>query len=101
MGKIIKSNGEILDYTPKNKNGEFSLEELNSVVGGYIEMVRCIDGKNFMILNEDGKAMQLPINHKATELYCGNSLVDFILGDVVICNAKEAGMSFNNDISEE
>ena len=101
MGKIIKSNGEILDYTPKKKNGEFSLEELNSVVGRYIEMVSCIDGKNFMIINEDGKSMQLPINHKATELYCGNSFIDFIVGDVVICNAIEAGMNFNNDNSEE
>lgn len=101
MGKIIKTNGEILDYTPKNKSGEFSLKELNSVVGGYIEVVRCLDNKNFLIINEDGKSMNLDVNHKATELYCGNRLVDFIVGDVVLCNAKEAGMNFNNDNSEE
>jgi hypothetical protein len=101
MGKIIKTNGEIIDFSPKEKNGEFSLEELQSVVGGYIELVRCLDGKNFMIINEDGKGLKLPINHKATEIYSGNRLVDFIVGDVVLCNSIEAGMNFNNDNSEE
>jgi len=96
MGKIIKSNGEIIDYFPKNKT-EFSLEELSSVVNGHIEIVATMDNKQYLILNEGGKLNDLPINHKATEIYCGNKIVDYIVGDVVLCTPKEAGMEYAQD----
>jgi len=99
MGKIIKTNGEITDYFPTNKI-EFSLEELSSAVGGHIEIVTTMDEKHYMILNEEGKLNDLPINHKATEMFSGNKngFRDMIVGDVVLCTSKEAGMEYNNEI---
>ena len=41
-----------------------------------------------MVINEEGKINDLPLNEKATELYI-YSESDFILGDVLICNENE------------
>ncbi len=86
MATLIKSNGEEKNVLPKN-NKDFTLEELQKYVGGLIEIVRTKDGKP-MIINEEGKINDLPINYKATELYPYNKY-DFIVGDVLICSDNE------------
>ena len=86
MATLIKTNGEELNVSPKNEK-DFSLDELQKFVGGLIEVVRTKDNK-IMVINEEGKVNELPINDKATDLYRYNEF-DFIVGDVLICNENE------------
>ena len=67
------------------KNGEdYSLEELQGFVGGYIEIVRLAEGQ-LMVVNEEGKLLGLPLNRIATVIYqdCGHN--DAILGNALVC----------------
>ena len=86
MATLIKSSGEEINVSPSNKKG-FGLDELQKYVGGLIEIVRTKDNKP-MIINEEGKINDLPINQKATEIYPYNEY-DFIVGDVLICQEDE------------
>jgi len=86
MAILIKSNGEEINVLPKNKR-DFTLEELQKLVSGLIEIVRTKDNKT-MVINEEGKINDLPINYKATEIYPYNEF-DFIVGDVLICQENE------------
>jgi hypothetical protein len=66
-----------------------SLEVMQQAVGGYIEMVPTNDGR-MMVLNEEGKLLNLWRNNKATALAKGviaNS--DWIAGDVIIAEFTE------------
>ena len=86
MATLIKTNGVETNLTPQNKT-DFQLTELQKIVGGLIEIVKTKDGRT-MVINEEGKINDLPINQKASELYQYNEF-DFIAGDVLICNEKE------------
>jgi len=86
MATLIKSNGEEINVIPNNKK-DFQLDELQKYVGGFIEVVRTKDNK-IMVINEEGKVNDLPINQKASELYQYNEF-DFIAGDVLICQSNE------------
>ncbi len=83
MAKWIKTSGEIVDVQPKNGT-DFSLNELQGFVGGYIEVVGLDDGK-LMVVNEEGKINGLCINSEATLL----SRYDIIVGDVLVCDSRE------------
>ena len=86
MAALIKTNGEEINVFPKNKT-DFKLDELQNYVGGLIEIVKAKQGRT-MVINEEGKINDLPINQKASELYQYNEF-DFIAGDVLICNENE------------
>lgn len=89
MAKILKSSVEIIEIEPKNGT-DFSLEELQGVVGGYIEIVR-LGGNQLMVVNEEGKLNRLPFNSLATNalrlVYPQSD--DIIVGDVLICKLSE------------
>lgn len=88
MAVVIKTDGTKDALQPKN-NKVFTLEELKSVVGGYIEIVP-IEKCTFMVVNEEGKLLNLPINVEATRYYRkSRNTDDFIVGNVLICNNKE------------
>jgi Domain of unknown function (DUF3846) len=61
---------------------ELTLTQLQSYVGGYIEVVR-IRGKADGVVNEEGKLIGLPYNSVASALY-GNP-EDPIVGTMVVC----------------
>lgn len=44
MAKIIKTDGTIVEVTPQNGT-DFQLEELQKIVGGYIEVLRLTDNE--------------------------------------------------------
>ena len=83
---IIRPTGTIEEVEPRN--GEyFSLQELNNIVNGYIEIVRFRDGR-IMIVNEEGCYLNLAENMTATELALANSGIsrdDTILGNALVC----------------
>lgn len=88
MAVVVKTDGTFDALLPKN-NKVFTLEELKSVVGGYIEIVP-LDEDYLMVINEEGKLLNLPINEGATRYYRkSRNTDDFIVGNVLICSNKE------------
>jgi len=82
--QILKTNG---DKVSQSFNDNLSLEDLQKIVGGYIEFLPLKDNK-FMIVNEDGKCINLPINIQATFIAKNSNINDFIVGDVVVIDRK-------------
>ncbi len=73
MATIVYPNGTEQEVQPRN-GSDFQLDELKPIVGtgapqgeDYIEIVRMRDGR-IMVINENGKALGLPRNDKATNL---------------------------------
>ena len=88
MAKIYKTNGEIIDIEPKNGK-DFQLKELKDIVGGYIELVT-LPNDEFMVVNEEGKIMRLPVNANATEIYHREiGRWNYIVGDCLICKTSQ------------
>lgn len=81
MARIIRVDGTEEDLT------DVSLESLQKAVGGYIECVSTNNGK-VLVINEEGKLMNLALNLKASQMY-EHSLHDQIFGDVVVCEDWE------------
>ena len=70
----------------KPKNGtDFTLEELQEFVGGYIEIITLGGGK-IMVVNEEGWLLNLPPNWAATTRY---GLGSVIAGNALVCNDEE------------
>lgn len=83
MAYIYKTNGEVIETSPKNKK-YFSLKELKEIVGGYIEIVNL--GDDYMVVNEEGKLIGLPFNLNATIVYqISTKIGEHIVGDVLVC----------------
>lgn len=88
MAKIYKTNGEVLDIEPKNGT-DFQLEELQAIVGGLIQIIE-INDTEIMVINEEGKLENIPLNEQATAIYQKQVYEgDFIVGDVLICKDEE------------
>lgn len=85
MSKLIKTNGEEIEISPENGT-DFSLEELQNYVDGYIEIVNLRSENNIMIVNEEGAINGMPVNPKASMIYSKEFNVNqCIYGDVVVC----------------
>ncbi len=83
--RIYRTNGNDEGSTPAN-DGVYTLEELQAIVGGHIEIVALSDGR-LMVCNEEGKLLGLPFNAKATALFAkgGRMWFDPVAGDVLVC----------------
>jgi hypothetical protein len=68
------------------ESGYFSLEELQTMVGGYIEIARTTDGR-FLVIDEQGKLKKKPLNIEATKLYL-HGRVDPIVGTAILFDTK-------------
>ena len=87
MATIIMANGLTKDIEPKN-GSDFQLEELQEIVGGYIEVIYLNgNGGRLMVCNEEGKLNGLPYNEKATWLYGHGN--DHVVGDVLVCDNNQ------------
>lgn len=98
MAVLIPVQGEKQEVLPANGKC-FTLEELQALVGGYIEYLYLPDGR-VLVINEEGKPEGLPYNFNAS-LYgvqIGIANDDFIVGPAVLCSSIEAG---NNDDDED
>lgn len=67
MAILIKTDNTIQEVKPKNGKS-FSLKELQSFVGGLVEMVSMPSGKE-IIVNEEGKVIGLSDNKIATLIW--------------------------------
>lgn len=89
MAKIIKTDGTCQPVQPANGT-DFTLEEMQTIVGGAIELVYLNDTE-IMVVNEDGKMNNLDDNHTATLIFKENypDTDDYIVGDVLVCNNEQ------------
>lgn len=87
MGQIIKTTGETINVSPANGK-DYKLKELQSIVGGYIEIVR-LDNDNIMVVNEEGLINGLAFNFYATYIAKKTYPLHHIVGDVLVCKSKE------------
>lgn len=76
-GIWMKSNGSSIPVSPK-KGKKFTLEEIQKMVGGYVERLK-LPGRYVMLINEEGLIFKLPLNREASEIAQRP-----IVGDVVV-----------------
>ena len=85
MATIIKTDGT--ETTAEKK--ELTLEFMQQVVEGYIQIVPLRDGR-LLVCNDEGKLKELPVNNKVTGIwqkYYG--FTDIIVGNVIIAEDGE------------
>lgn len=89
MAEIIKTDGTRREVQPAGGT-YFTLEEMQAIVGGYVEQV-WLDENTTMFLNEEGKLEGLPFNIEATKVFLSHypESNDFIVGDVLVCNNNQ------------
>lgn len=84
FGWLLKAEGEVRKVSPANGK-DFKYEELTKFVDGFIEIVYVSDTE-ILVINEEGKIQDKPINEKATQLTLGILAGDdYIVGDVILC----------------
>ena len=84
--KIIYTDKEAEDYTPKNGK-TFALTEMQEIIGGYVEPIRLNDGR-MIIVDEDGKSKDKAVNMPATNiLRRDHYTTDYIVGTAIVCDA--------------
>ena len=84
--KIIYTDKEAEDYTPKNGK-TFGLTEMQEIIGGYVEPIRLNDGR-MIIVDEDGKSKDKAVNIPATNiLRRDHYTTDYIVGTAIVCDA--------------
>jgi hypothetical protein len=84
---LYKTDGTKEEVTPKNGK-TFSLEEIHGFIGGYMELQLTVDKKNFIVMNEEGGLLELPVNHYATGL-CAHLHTyqnKGVRGNVLVCD---------------
>ena len=80
MAKLFKTDGTVEDVKPKGK--KFKLEEMQKLVGGYIEAVP--GSKLLAYCNEEGQLQELPFNKRASEYFH-----QVLVGNVLVCAPGE------------
>jgi len=90
MATVFEVNGtrrEVYPATPPS----FMLEEMQALVGGFIEMVP-MAGDKMLIINEEGKLQGLLCNLEATLQVLDRLLPgDYIAGAAVLVSRQELG----------
>lgn|GEM_PF-123191 len=89
MAEIIKTDGTCQPVQPANGT-DFTLEEMQAIVGGDIELVYLNDTE-IMVVNEEGKNNSLNLNHEATRVFRKNypDSDDYIVGNVLVCDDEQ------------
>jgi len=92
MALLLKAAGGVEEVHPAHGRSSFTLAELQAFVGGYIETVRTVGGQ-WLVLNEDGKCLELAPNERATGilLVSGGLPSDVVVGDVLLADRVEIG----------
>jgi hypothetical protein len=89
MATRLNADGTIVEVAPAG--AAFTLTELQTIVGGYIEFLYFDDGR-LLCVNEDGKRLRLPVNRSASSLawqHTGIAKWDVIAGDALLCGRQD------------
>jgi hypothetical protein len=95
MATLLRADGSTEALQPPN-GVHWGLEELQTLVGGYIEVARTTDGK-YLVLDEEGKLKRKPLNVAASRMY-QHGRRDVIVGDAVLIDTL---MEMNGPDDEE
>ena len=83
--KIIYTDKEAEDYTPKNGK-TFGKTEVQRIVEGFIDVIRLNDGR-VIIVDSQGKALNKTVNIPATNiLRRDHYTTDYIVGTAIVCD---------------
>ena len=80
---IIETDGLQKKVDPANGT-DFSIDELNEFVDGYIEILHI--GDKLLVCNEEGKLKNLQYNVTATCLINAAGIKDYIVGNALFCD---------------
>jgi hypothetical protein len=76
------------------------LEDMQRLVGGYIQLLSLLEPAAQMYINEDGKVYRLPVNDRATTILWGHNPVyagrDFVVGDAFIIGPFDSSDNYTN-----
>ena len=86
MAKLFKVDGTVEDVKPANGT-DFTLEELQKMVGGLIQVVPVFKSK-YIVVDEEGRLKGYQHNVIASLLVDGQINGD-IVGDMVLCSRAE------------
>ncbi len=81
MTSLYLTDGRVKTVHPANGK-HWTLDELQALVGGYIQIVSTVDGR-YMVINDNGKIEHLDLNIPATRLYIFGRQ-DVIMGPAVV-----------------
>ena len=97
MATLIPIDGQPREVTPADGGPEFTLDELQALVGGYLEALR-LDDAYWLVINEEGKLLDLPVNLRATALVRWRLPADdYIVGPAIVCTTAEMGSDGSGD----
>lgn len=87
--RIIRPDGKTENVVPAD-GLHFSLQELQSIVDGLIQIVH-LDEETLLVINEEGKWMGLKENPTATLIYHKFRPLthDFIVGVALLCDISQ------------
>ncbi|MFL5659890.1 MAG: DUF3846 domain-containing protein [Ktedonobacteraceae bacterium] len=83
---VLKADGAWFTVEPADGK-EYTLREVQEIVGGYIEVLRFTE-YHWLVLDEEGKLKNLPYNPIATLMCHILECIDkndWIVGDVLVC----------------
>lgn len=85
----LMTNGDKVQTTPTNGK-KFELAQLQAIVGGYIEVIPLNKLQKWMVMHEEGKLEDLPVNEEATKIWLEEypTSDDYIVGNVLICDGS-------------
>ena len=76
-----------------------SLESMQNIVGGLIQVIYPFDDPVALICNDEGKLMGLPLNRPLTD--CNGDIYDIIAGTFFLCAAPTDSDSFDSLTEEQ
>lgn len=86
MAKLIRANGTTAEIKEK-----LTLEVMQKLVGGYIEIVHSLDRKHIFICDEEGLLKNYPVNVTASLLGRKEKAIynDVFCGDIIYADRNE------------
>ena len=98
----VKTDGTA-QLVPCDASKTLSLDKLQELVGGYIEIVRASRiAPLVMIINEEGRLLNLPLNQNATAWQSAIHGCQQIVGDVVVmCQSGEDLVGLNPKLAKQ
>ena len=99
---VAKADGTA-QLVPCDASKTLSLDKLHELVGGYIEIVRASRiAPPVMIVNEEGRLLNLPLNKNATAWQSAIHGCQQIVGDVVVmCQIGEDLVGLNPKLAKQ
>ena len=90
MKKVMSEDGSYITIYLSDEDGEPTLKAMQEAVGGYIEVVYAENGDQ-IIIDEEGRLKEKPINEDASEHWLGDKWDNDtanIVGDAIVLSGK-------------